>query len=119
MQEKKDVSLHHPGRTELLRSDEALLLVNTLMPTSDLLIRILIPLSYSVSRHHRRTSNFVFAAFAIFGGFCNQHDHVAPALKVSFPSAATGQNCQSKNRCCDFNLSSMPLESIVFCSPVK
>jgi hypothetical protein len=45
MHEKKDVSLHHPGRTELLKSDEALLLVNTLMPTSDLLIRILIPLS--------------------------------------------------------------------------
>jgi hypothetical protein len=40
MHGKKDVSLHHPGRTELLRSDEALLLVNPLMPTSDLLIRI-------------------------------------------------------------------------------
>jgi hypothetical protein len=29
--------------------------------------------------------------------FGNQHDHVTPALKVSFPSAATGQTCQGKS----------------------
>jgi hypothetical protein len=43
--------------------------LNSSMLTADLLSRILIPLIYIVYRHHRRTSNFVFAAFAIFGGF--------------------------------------------------
>jgi hypothetical protein len=44
-------------------------IVNPLMSTADLVGRILIPLSNSVLRYCRRSSNFVFASVPIFARF--------------------------------------------------